>query len=68
MYKEASLLMSLRHPNLVRFCGVCLEPPIVIMEYYRSVWWAALTAHQDHGDSAEGAARLSVCLINCPRL
>lgn len=30
-----SLLTSLNHPNLVRFCGVCLDPPLVVMEFYR---------------------------------
>ncbi|WIA08465.1 hypothetical protein OEZ85_007902 [Tetradesmus obliquus] len=33
--KEVALLTSLKHPNLVRFCGVCLDPPLVVMEYYR---------------------------------
>lgn len=33
--KEVGLLISLNHPNLVRFCGVCLDPPLVVMEYYR---------------------------------
>jgi serine/threonine protein kinase len=33
--KEVALLTSLNHPNLVRFCGVCLDPPLVVMEYYR---------------------------------
>jgi hypothetical protein len=22
------------HPNVVRFCGVCLRPPLVVTEYY----------------------------------
>jgi serine/threonine protein kinase len=29
------MLTSLNHPNLVRFCGVCLDPPLLVMEYYR---------------------------------
>ncbi|KAF6265332.1 hypothetical protein COO60DRAFT_1623953 [Scenedesmus sp. NREL 46B-D3] len=33
--REVALLTSLNHPNLVRFCGVCLDPPLVVMEYYR---------------------------------
>eukprot|EP00882_Tetradesmus_deserticola_P033722 GHRQ01038546.1.p1 GENE.GHRQ01038546.1~~GHRQ01038546.1.p1 ORF type:complete len:228 (+),score=79.53 GHRQ01038546.1:820-1503(+) len=33
--KEVGLLTSFNHPNLVRFCGVCLDPPLVVMEYYR---------------------------------
>jgi hypothetical protein len=39
--KEVALLTSLNHPNLVRFCGVCLDPPLVVMEFYRwgfKVW------------------------------
>lgn len=30
------ILAKLTHPNLVRFCGVCLDPPLVVMEYYRN--------------------------------
>lgn len=35
LLKEVGLLGKLMHPNLVRFCGVCLDPPLVVMEYYR---------------------------------
>lgn len=35
LHKEVVLLTSLNHPNLVRFCGVCLDPPLVVMEYYK---------------------------------
>lgn len=28
-------LTSLNHPNLVRFCAVCLERPLVVMEFYK---------------------------------
>lgn len=27
-------MTNLNHPNLVRFCGVCLDPPLLVMEYY----------------------------------
>eukprot|EP00878_Enallax_costatus_P003652 GHUV01003866.1.p1 GENE.GHUV01003866.1~~GHUV01003866.1.p1 ORF type:complete len:1163 (+),score=390.16 GHUV01003866.1:185-3673(+) len=33
--KEVALLMCFNHPNLVRFCGVCLDPPLVVMEFYK---------------------------------
>eukprot|EP00879_Flechtneria_rotunda_P011134 GHRR01011632.1.p1 GENE.GHRR01011632.1~~GHRR01011632.1.p1 ORF type:complete len:1046 (+),score=387.29 GHRR01011632.1:425-3139(+) len=33
--KEVMLLTSLNHPNVVRFCGVCLDPPLVVMEFYK---------------------------------
>jgi serine/threonine protein kinase len=36
LQKEVGMLTSLNHPNLVRFCGVCLDPPLLVMEYYRS--------------------------------
>lgn len=36
LLKEVGLLAKLTHPNLVRFCGVCLDPPLVVMEYYRN--------------------------------
>jgi serine/threonine protein kinase len=35
LQKEVGMLTSLNHPNLVRFCGVCLDPPLLVMEYYR---------------------------------
>jgi serine/threonine protein kinase len=35
LQKEVGMLTSLSHPNLVRFCGVCLDPPLLVMEYYR---------------------------------
>lgn len=38
---QAALLREVRtlttltmHPNVVRFCGVCLRPPLVVTEYY----------------------------------
>jgi hypothetical protein len=36
LLKEVGILAKLTHPNLVRFCGVCLDPPLVVMEYYRN--------------------------------
>ena len=36
LLKEVGLLAKLTHPNLVRFCGVCLDPPLVVMEYYKN--------------------------------
>lgn len=33
--KEVHWLTSLNHPNLVRFCAVCLERPLVVMEFYK---------------------------------
>lgn len=31
--KESNMMASLRHPNVVGFLGVCLEPPSIITEY-----------------------------------
>jgi serine/threonine protein kinase len=31
--KEAGLMASLRHPNVVLYLGVCLNPPCVVTEY-----------------------------------
>ncbi|KAK9816226.1 hypothetical protein WJX74_006734 [Apatococcus lobatus] len=31
--KEAGMMASLRHPNVVMYLGVCMEPPCVITEY-----------------------------------
>jgi hypothetical protein len=33
---EVGILAKLTHPNLVRFCGVCLDPPLVVTEYFRN--------------------------------
>ena len=34
--KEVSALMDLgQHPNIIRFVGVCAEPPRIVTEYYR---------------------------------
>jgi hypothetical protein len=72
-----ALLTSLNHPNLVRFCGVCLDPPLVVMEYYRhgNVYsmlekarrqWSNLTAttqHSRHATKVRGPA-CSTCTLN----
>jgi hypothetical protein len=34
LQKEVGMLTSLNHPNLVRFCGVCLDPPLLAIEHY----------------------------------
>ena len=31
---EASLMASLRHPNIAQFLGVCTNPPCILLEYY----------------------------------
>jgi hypothetical protein len=31
--EESTLMADLRHPNIVMFMGVCLYPPMIIMEY-----------------------------------
>lgn len=31
--KEAAMMASLRHPNVVMYLGICLEPPCVVTEY-----------------------------------
>lgn len=31
--KESNMMAALRHPNVVAFLGVCLEPPCIITEY-----------------------------------
>ncbi|KAK9837125.1 hypothetical protein WJX81_004755 [Elliptochloris bilobata] len=31
--KEAAMIASLRHPNIVLFMGVCTDPPLIIMEH-----------------------------------
>ena len=36
LLKEASLMANCTHPNLVRLCGVCLDPPLLVTEYYRN--------------------------------
>ena len=31
--QEAGMMASLRHPNVVMYLGVCMDPPCVITEY-----------------------------------
>lgn len=31
--KEAAMMATLRHPNVVMYLGICLEPPCVVTEY-----------------------------------
>jgi serine/threonine protein kinase len=33
LQKEASIMASLRHPNVVQYIGACLDPPCLIMEH-----------------------------------
>ena len=34
--KEVSALMDLgQHPNIIRFVGVCIDPPRIVTEYYK---------------------------------
>ena len=28
------MLGSLLHPNIMRFMAICLEPPMIVMQYY----------------------------------
>lgn len=31
--QEAAMMASLRHPSIVMYLGVCLDPPAVVTEY-----------------------------------
>lgn len=33
LQKEAGMMASLRHPNIVQFLGICSDPPCIITEY-----------------------------------
>lgn len=33
MLQEAGMMASMRHPNVVMYLGVCLQPPCVVTEY-----------------------------------
>ncbi len=34
--KEVSALVDLiQHPNIIRFVGVCVDPPRIVTEYYK---------------------------------
>lgn len=35
LLKQAGILATLAHSNLVRFLGVCLEPPMLVTETYK---------------------------------
>jgi serine/threonine protein kinase len=34
LMKEVRMMTALNHPNIVRFCGVCLNPQFIVTEYY----------------------------------
>lgn len=37
--QEAAMMASLRHPSIVMYLGVCLDPPAVVTEYCaRGAW------------------------------
>jgi serine/threonine protein kinase len=48
--KEAGLMASLRHPNIVLFLGVCSSPPAVVTGAWVVVWcgggWLAACVHR----------------------
>lgn len=52
MMKEVQALIDVsQHPNIVRFIGVCLDPPRIVLEYYPlgSLFTILLKARQgDH--------------------
>ena len=33
LQKEASMMAAMRHPNVVMYLGVCVDPPLVVTEY-----------------------------------
>ncbi len=35
LMNEVFLLGSLSHPNIMRFCAVCLDPPMIVTQYYQ---------------------------------
>lgn len=37
--KEAAMMASLRHPSIVMYLGVCLDPPAVVTEYCARGGW-----------------------------
>ena len=32
-YMQVSIMASLRHPNVVMFMGLCLQPPCIVTEF-----------------------------------
>ncbi len=34
MQNEVHLLGTYNHPNIMRFMAVCIEPPMIVMQYY----------------------------------
>lgn len=35
LMNEVFMLGSLSHPNIMRFCAVCLDPPMIVTQYYQ---------------------------------
>jgi serine/threonine protein kinase len=55
--QEAGLLASLRHPNVVSYYGICLDPPCLLTEYCAHGSLAELLARANQ--EAEAAAMLT---------
>ena len=55
LLQEASLLASLRHPNVVNFMGVCHEPPCIVTEFCSrgSLTSVLMAAKRDEQAAAE---------------
>ncbi len=63
--KEAGIMAALRHPNVVMFLGVCLEPPCMVAEV--SLLPAAITAALDSCIPHGACAHLcQYSLFQCP--
>jgi hypothetical protein len=48
LQKEAALMASLRHPSIVMYLGVCLDPPAVVTE------WCARGEQGGRGEAGAG--------------
>jgi serine/threonine protein kinase len=61
LQRKAALLSTIKHRNIVRFCGVALDPPLLVMEYYRhgSVHSMLEKARQQWGNTLSAKPQLS---------
>lgn len=52
---EVYLLGSLSHPNIMRFCAVCLDPPMIVTQYYQHGSMFDLLKRSRRGDKRSQA-------------
>jgi hypothetical protein len=56
LLEHVASLASLSHPNLVRICGVVIDPPLVVTEFHKHSLDSVLQLAREQWRGAEAAA------------